>query len=148
MEKSPAPSRVQYQYFTTIQTRWMDNDTYGHVNNVVYYSFFDTAVNLFLGEAGMVRTSIRRPIGLVVDTQCAYYSPISFPDCVVVGVAVASIGHSSVCYDVAVFSGDAPVASARGRFVHVYVDPDSRRPDALPEDFRRVLEQALIKRVP
>ncbi|NGM87849.1 acyl-CoA thioesterase [Parapusillimonas sp. SGNA-6] len=145
MERTAASTRDNYRYFMTIQTRWMDNDAYGHVNNVVYYSFFDTAVNRFLTEHNLIDGGENGLIGLVVGTQCQYFSPISFPDEVTVGVSVASVGRTSVRYNVAVFRQDDLTASAQGHFIHAYVDSPGRRPAVLPEDFRRKLDAVTVQ---
>jgi acyl-CoA thioester hydrolase len=145
MERTAATTRDDYRYFTTIQTRWMDNDVYGHVNNVVYYSFFDTAVNRYLIEQQLIDSNENGLIGLVVGTQCQYFAPISFPDEITVGVSVASIGRTSVRYNVAVFRQDSLQAAAQGHFIHAYVDCKARRPAVLPDDFRRKLESIAVK---
>lgn len=145
MERAPATTRDDYRYFMTIQTRWMDNDAYGHVNNVVYYSFFDTAVNRFLTDQSLIGGGEYGLIGLVVGTQCQYFTPISFPDEVTIGVSVASIGRTSVRYNVAVFRQDDFSASAQGQFIHAYVDCLARRPAVLPEGFRRKLESVTVQ---
>ncbi|QHJ01449.1 acyl-CoA thioesterase [Xylophilus rhododendri] len=123
-------------------TRWMDNDVYGHVNNVVYYSYFDTAVNAYLMEQGALDPSASAgTIGLVVETQCAYFAPVSFPEELIVGLRVAHLGTSSVRYELAVFGGNADSAAAQGHFVHVYVNGATRRPvRALPDALRAALE--------
>ncbi|WP_144631290.1 acyl-CoA thioesterase [Bordetella genomosp. 13] len=119
--------------------RWMDCDVYGHVNNVVYYSYFDTAVNRYLTQAGVL-DALRSPvIGLVVETGCHYFAPITFPDDLSVGVRVAHVGRSSVRYELAVFSAGAQACSAQGHFVHVYVDREQRRPADVPEATRMAL---------
>lgn len=136
----PAPEpRAAYRHFRTITTRWMDNDAYGHINNVVYYSYFDTAVNHYLLEAGVLDIEHGPVIGLVVETQCAYFSPIAFPETVHAGIRVARLGSSSVRYEIGLFRGDDPTASAQGHFVHVYVDRSTRRPVALPDPLRAAL---------
>jgi len=145
MERTAATTRDHYRYFTTIQTRWMDNDVYGHVNNVVYYSFFDTAVNRFLIEQRLIDSGANGLVGLVVGTQCQYFAPISFPEEVTIGVSVASIGRTSVRYNVAVFRQDALLAAAQGHFIHAYVDSKARRPADLPDDFRCKLESIAVK---
>jgi len=117
----------------------MDNDVYGHVNNVVYYSFFDTVVNQYLIEQGVLDVQAAAVVGLVVETQCRYFSPIAFPDVVHAGLRVAHLGNSSVRYELGLFRNDEDSASAQGHFVHVYVDRASNRPVALPQDFRRAL---------
>ena len=150
MRETPAPNasppreaagaRAGYPRHVPITTRWADNDVYGHVNNVVYYAFFDTAVNGLLVEAGALDIEKSPVIGLVVETGCRYHAPLAFPDRVTAGVRVARIGRSSVRYEIGLFRGDADAASAEGFFVHVYVDRATRRPVALPEPLRAVLE--------
>jgi acyl-CoA thioester hydrolase len=135
-----APQRSAYAAFVPITTRWADNDVYGHVNNVVFYSWFDTAVNSYLIAHGALDIAQGSTIGLVVETQCHYFAPVCFPQAVTVGLRVAHRGTSSVRYDLAVFAGDASVASACGHFVHVYVDKATRRPSALPDNLISVLE--------
>jgi acyl-CoA thioester hydrolase len=138
----PVPdARGAYRHFRRITTRWMDNDVYRHVNNVVYYSYFDTVVNQYLIEAGVLDVASSPVIGLVVETQCNYFSPITFPDAVDAGLRVARLGGSSVRYEVGLFRNDAPQASAQGHFVHVYVDRASNRPVPLPADLRGALER-------
>lgn len=134
-------TRAAYPHFQTIPTRWMDNDAYGHVNNVVYYSYFDTVVNQYLIENGALDIENSPVIGLVVDTGCSYYAPVSFPDRVEAGLRVARLGTSSVRYEVGLFRNDDPAPAACGHFVHVYVDRETRRPAALPEKLRAVLER-------
>lgn len=140
MSRAEAPSRADYAAFRTITTRWMDNDVYGHVNNVVYYSFFDTAVNGWLMDRGVLAIETSPVIGLVVETTCSYFAPIAFPDAVEAGIRVERIGTSSVTYGVGIFRGEAERAAAAGRFTHVYVDRSVRRPVALPDALRGVLE--------
>jgi acyl-CoA thioester hydrolase len=138
----PEPSpRAAYAHFQSITTRWMDNDVYRHVNNVVYYSYFDTVVNQYLIEQGALDLENSTVIGLVVETQCNYFSPITFPDCVDAGLRVAKIGSSSVRYEVGLFRNDEPMSSAQGHFVHVYVDRATSRPTALPGPLRAALER-------
>lgn len=140
MTARPDPDRrADYVRFTHIPTRWMDNDVYRHVNNVVYYSFFDTAVNRMLIEEGVLDIEASTVVGLVVETACRYFSPIAFPDDVHAGVRVAHLGRSSVRYEIGLFRNDADAASAQGHFVHVYVDRASNRPTALPERLRALL---------
>lgn len=135
----PEP-RSAYRAFQTITTRWADNDFYGHVNNVVYYAWFDTAVNGHLMGQGALDVEKSEVIGLVVETQCHYFSPIAFPQRVTAGIRVAHVGTSSVRYDVGLFADDEAQTAARGHFVHVYVDRTSRRPVALPERLRDVVQ--------
>lgn len=137
----PQPEgRAGYKAFRTISTRWMDNDAYGHVNNVVYYSWFDTAVNAHLIERGALDIHRGETIGLVVETQCNYFAPVEFPQTVEAGLRVAKMGSSSVRYEVGLFLQGEPLTAAKGHFVHVYVDRATRRPAALPEALKRVLE--------
>jgi acyl-CoA thioester hydrolase len=141
----PEPhTRADYRHFRPISTRWMDNDIYGHVNNVVYYSYFDTVVNQYLIEQGVLDIERSTVVGLVVETQCNYFSPISFPDMVHAGLRVMKLGTSSVRYEVGLFRNDEPIASAQGHFVHVYVDRATRRPAALPEAMRSALQQIAV----
>lgn len=136
----PTPSmRTAYAHLRACTTRWLDNDVYGHVNNVVYYSFFDTVVNQYLIEAGLLDPLEGTVIGLVVETQCRYFASISFPDRVLAGLRVARIGTSSVRYEIGLFRNDEGEAAADGHFVHVYVDRESRRPVPLPEPWRAML---------
>ena len=136
----PEP-RSAYKAFRSIGTRWMDNDVYGHVNNVVYYSWFDTAVNGLLIEQGAIDIHAGKVIGLVIETQCNYFSPLAFPEAVVAGIRVARVGSSSVRYEVGIFPADEnQTCAARGHFIHVYVDRATRRPAPLPPELLSVLE--------
>lgn len=132
--------RSAYAAFRPIQTRWMDNDVYGHMNNVVHYSLFDTAVNGWLIENGALDPLGGAQVGLVVETGCRYFSELAFPDLVTAGLRVARIGTSSVRYEIGLFRGDAQAAAAEGFFVHVYVDRTSRRPMTLAPGLRAVLK--------
>lgn len=134
----PAP-RSEYRVFRTIGTRWMDNDAYGHVNNVVYYSWFDTVVNGHLVEHGVLDVEQGVTIGLVVETQCNYFSALAFPQDVEAGLRVSQMGRSSVRYEIGLFAHGEPLTAARGHFVHVYVDRATRRPVPLPEPLKDVL---------
>ncbi len=127
-----------YPWHLTLQTRWMDNDLYGHVNNVVYYSFFDTAVNRFLIDAGVLDPQRSEVIGLVVQTTCEYFAPISFPQPVVIGVRAARVGNSSVRYELGIFT-ESDTPAAQGAFVHVYVDRQTRKPKRVPDAMREAL---------
>ena len=147
---SPAPRpatepRSAYHLFRRIDTRWADNDAYGHVNNVVYYAWFDTAVNAYLIEQGALDIHDGATIGLVVETHCNYFSPVVFPQPVEVGIRIASLGGSSVRYELGVFTADAngafEVCAAKGHFIHVYVDQQSRRPESLSLTLKSVLEK-------
>ncbi len=135
----PEP-RTAYRAFRAISTRWMDNDAYGHVNNVVYYSWFDTVVNAHLIEQGALDVQHGATIGLVIETQCNYFSPVEFPQTVEAGLRVAHIGRSSVRYEVGLFVQGQALTAAKGHFVHVYVDRAARRPADLPSRLKSVLE--------
>lgn len=136
-----AEPRSAYAAFRHIGTRWADNDMYGHVNNVVYYSWFDTAVNGLLIERGVLDLEAGNVIGLVIETHCNYFAPLAFPQDVVAGVRVAQIGASSVRYEIGLFASDEQqLCAAKGHFVHVYVDRLTLRPTSLPTELRRVLE--------
>jgi acyl-CoA thioester hydrolase len=123
----------------------MDNDVYGHVNNVVYYSFFDTVVNGWLVERGLLDIERSPVIGLVVETTCSYFAPLAFPQAVTGGLRAERIGTSSVTYGIGIFADGAETAAAAGRFVHVYVDRERRRPAPLPDDLRAALEEIASK---
>jgi acyl-CoA thioester hydrolase len=148
-ERIPAENRADYAVIHNITTRWIDNDMYGHVNNVMYYSYFDTAVNTWLINAGLLAPvetggNDGQAIGLVVKTQCSYFKPISFPDMVTVGMRVGRIGTSSVCYELAIFRNGENTAAAQGHLVHVYVDRVTRRPMPLPAVLREKLRDLVI----
>ena len=137
-----AQARSTFKVFRRIDTRWMDNDVYGHVNNVVYYSWFDTAVNAYLIEQGALDIHHGETIGLVIETQCNYFAPLAFPQTIEAGIRVARIGSSSVRYEVGLFAQGEDLCAARGHFVHVYVDKINRRPvQALPLNLTTVLEK-------
>lgn len=136
--------RDQFRHFLTIPTRWMDNDIYGHVNNVVYYSYFDTAVNQFLIEAGVLDIHKGEVVGFVVDSGCAYFAPLAFPDTVHAGIRVAKLGNSSVRYEIALYRNNEPLPAAAGHFVHVYIERASNRSVPIPEPVREVLTSLVI----
>ena len=142
-EKPQAAARSAYKVFRSITTRWMDNDAYGHVNNVVYYSWFDTAVNAYLIEQGVLDIEHGQTIGLVIETRCNYFAPLAFPQTVDAGIRVAHLGSSSVRYEVGLFAQGEALSAARGHFVHVYVNRETRRPTALPANLQTVLETLL-----
>ena len=141
MNDSLAPAfRSAFATFLPIATRWMDNDAYGHVNNVTYYSYFDTVVNEHLIRAGGHDIRKAPAIGIVVETACRFHKPLSFPDVIDAGMRVAHIGQSSVAYEIALFRSDDDDAAATGRFVHVWVDRERRRPVAVPPRILAALE--------
>jgi acyl-CoA thioester hydrolase len=144
-ERAPANRRAAYPYFARLATRWLDNDAYAHVNNVVYYAFFDTAVNELLIRRGVLDVRRSPIIGFVVETQCRFFTPLAFPDRIDAGVRVARIGTSSVRYEIGIFRNDDETAAAQGYFVHVYVDRASNRPvPALPQSLREVLQPLVV----
>ena len=141
---APLPTRSDFPVLVPMPTRWLDVDVYGHVNNVVYYAYFDTAVNGHLIEAA--RTDVRDlpALGVVAETSCRYLSEVRFPDLLHVGIAVSRLGRSSVSYRLGLFREDDDSPSAVGRFVHVYVDRDSRRSVPVPDVLRPVLEPMVV----
>ncbi|KJS17262.1 MAG: thioesterase [Hoeflea sp. BRH_c9] len=141
MTRTPPTTRAGFKIFRGLQTRWADNDVYGHMNNVVHYQLFDTAINEWLIERGLLDPLNGAIVGLVVETGCRYHAEAMFPDRITAGIAVARLGGSSVTYAIALFRNDAEAAFADGKFVHVYVDRATRRPVALPEKWRRILEE-------
>ena len=139
----PAPTRASYLLFQPIQTRWNDNDVYGHVNNVVYYAYFDTIINRVLVDAGL---DIARgeAIGLCVESQCRYLAPAAYPDALEGGLAVSKLGRSSVRYDIGIFRAGSDRLCAHGSFVHVFVDRATRRPTPIPPPLRAALEKLVF----
>ena len=144
MSRPPPPTRADFRWFTPITTRWMDNDPFGHVNNVVYYSWIDTAVNRFLITRGLLDIATSPIVGIVAETGCRYVSEVSYPDDIAVGIAVEKLGRSSVRYGCGVFRADSDIVSAMAHFVHVYCDRATMRPVPIP-DFIRA-EMATIHR--
>lgn len=136
--------RSAFPHMVALPTRWMDNDSYGHVNNVNYYSFFDTAVNRYLIDRGVLDIHKDDIVGFVVETGCSYFSSISFPDLIHVGVRVSKLGNSSVRYEIALYRNDEPMPAAAGHFVHVYVDRRTNKSVAIPESARAVLQTLLV----
>lgn len=144
MSKQSILNRQDFKFFLPISTRWADNDIYGHINNVVYYSFFDTAVNHFLIHQAGLDIHHGNTIGLVVDSGCSYFAPLAYPERITAGVRVIKLGNSSVQYQVGLFKEDENQASAQGHFVHVYVDRESRKPQTLPAPMRTALETLTV----
>ena len=140
-DRPTAPKRADFAEFYPLQTRWNDNDTYGHMNNVVHYALFDTAVNGWLIERGLLDPLASPAFGLVVETGCRYFGEMQFPDRVTAGIRVAHLGKSSVRMELGLFRNDDEYASAEGFFVHVYVERDGHRPTAVPDRIRKALEQ-------
>ncbi|MBB4403107.1 MULTISPECIES: acyl-CoA thioesterase [Rhizobium/Agrobacterium group] len=143
-ERAAPASRSSYKVFRTIATRWSDNDSYGHMNNVVHYSMFDTAVNSFLIENGALNIKKGAEVFLVVETGCRYHAEMTFPDMVTAGIRVSRLGGSSVRYEIGLFRNDEDTASAEGFFVHVNVDRISRRPTPFGDVARRLLGPLVI----
>ena len=141
MSEPQSLRRTDFPVLRQLPTRWSDEDTYGHVNNVVHYLMFDTAVNGWLIEASGVDIRQLPAIGLVVETSCRYFAQLRFPETVTAGIALERLGTSSVVYRLALFGQDADEPAAVGRFVHVYVDRDGRRPTPVPPQIRSALEQ-------
>jgi acyl-CoA thioester hydrolase len=137
--------RASYRYFTDITTRWLDNDIYGHVNNVVYYSYFDSVANKYLIEEGGLNIKNSQVVGFVVASNCQYTSPIAYPQAIEAGLRVNRLGNSSVEYGIGIFQQDSSVASAMGTFTHVFVDRSTDKPVAIPASIRSALEAVLIK---
>jgi len=138
----PAPaSRSDFKIWQSMATRWADNDAYGHVNNTVYYEWFDTAVNAWMIEQGLLDIANGDPIALVVETRCSYFAPLAFPEPVEVGLAIAKLGTSSIRYRIGIFAKGADTAAAEGEFVHVVVDRATHRPVEIPAVWREKLEQ-------
>jgi acyl-CoA thioester hydrolase len=139
--KPRAPTRAEFVYFRTLSTRWRDNDAYGHVNNVVHYEWFDTAVNAYLIESRVLDIASSPIVGYVVETRCTYFAPLSYPEPVEVGLAVERIGRTSVRYALAVFAAGSDTAAAAGEFVHVYVDRATETPVGIPPPLISVLNR-------
>jgi acyl-CoA thioester hydrolase len=141
MSNTATPKRNDFRVLRSMPTRWMDNDHYGHVNNVVYYSYFDSAVNGYLLEAAVTDPRALSAIGIVAETSCRFFMEVSFPDLLHIGLKLEKLGNSSVIYQLAVFRGDDMEPAAVGRFVHVYVDQQTRRPVPIPQIIRSALER-------
>ena len=143
-ERAPRLTRAAFRVFRPIATRWMDNDAYGHVNNVHYYAYFDSAVNGWLIERGLLDIATSPVVGVVAETGCTYFESVAFPDPLEAGIAVARLGRSSVRYRVAIFRAGAEAAAAQGHFVHVYVDRATERPVDVPEAVRAALGELVV----
>jgi len=139
MAETAIERRVDYPHFLAITTRWMDNDLYGHINNVVYYSFFDTVINHYLINAGGLDIHQGRVIGLAVETMCRFYRPLAYPDPVDAGLRVGKLGRSSVRYEIGLFSPGHDEPAATGHFIHVFVERATRRPAPIPATIRAAL---------
>lgn len=140
MSREAPAARSEFKVWQSFTTRWADNDAYGHVNNTVFYEWFDSAVNAWLVGQGLLDIEAGDPIALVVETRCSYFAPLAFPEPVDVGLVVAQLGRSSVRYRIGVFAAGSEQAAAQGEFVHVLVDRTSRRSVEMPQNWRRALE--------
>ncbi len=141
MSREEPARRSAFNCWRRMTTRWADNDAYGHVNNIIYYEWFDSAVNAWMIEQGMLDIANGDPIGLVVETRCSYFAPLAFPQVVEVGLAVANLGRSSIRYRIGIFGDGEDSAAAQGEFVHVVVDRANRKPVEIPANWRRALEK-------
>ena len=144
MANKPEIERAEYLYFLTLPTRWMDNDVYGHVNNALYYGFFDTAINQYLITEGGLDITDGRVIGFAAESHCQYLRALAFPEVLEVGLRVGKLGNSSVRYELSVFKAGEPFAAAIGYFVHVFVDRDTQRPVSIPATIRAALERLVV----
>lgn len=137
-------TRGRYRYFLAIPTRWLDNDTYGHVNNVVYYAYFDTVINEYLIRRGGLDIHDGAVIGLAIETFCQFHAPLSFPEVIDAGLRVAKLGRSSVRYEIGLFQQGQDAPAATGHFVHVFVERATQRPTAIPDSIRAALAALLV----
>ena len=145
MPEKPQITRSEYPHFLALPTRWMDNDIYGHVNNALYYGFFDTAINDYLITEGGLDIDAGRVIAFAVESQCQYLRPLAFPGTIDVGLRVGKLGNSSVRYELAIFKQGEPSAAAAGYFVHVFVDRETQRPVPMPTQIRAALERLVLR---
>jgi acyl-CoA thioester hydrolase len=143
MSKTEAPTRADYKVFYPITTRWSDNDIYGHVNNVTYYSYFDTAANRYLIEEGGLDITDGRIVGYVVNSGCEYHAPITYPETIEAGLRVDRLGNSSVQYGIAIFKEGEAEAAAHGHFVHVFVEREANQSVPIPKNLRAALGRLL-----
>jgi len=144
MSKENIEARDRYPHFLSIQTRWSDNDIYGHVNNVTYYSYFDTVVNCFLIDQGGLDIETDSVIGVAVETMCKFNKPLAYPEVLEAGLRVGKLGNSSVRYEIGIFQEGAAEAAAMGHFVHVFVDRATGKPAPIPDAIRSALEQIKV----
>jgi len=145
MSRSPAVTRERFRHFLAIPTRWMDNDVYGHVNNVTYYSYFDTVVNKHLMDHAGLNPETTREIGLVVETKCEFKKELTFPDVIDAGMCVNKLGRSSIVYEIGLFRQGEDDPAAFGHFVHVYVDRDSRQTVPVPDRVRSAVSPLVVE---
>ena len=143
-DKAPVGTRAEYPHFLPIPTRWMDNDLYGHVNNVVYYSYFDTVVNRYLIDPGGLDIHKGTVVGIVAETQCRFFKSFTYPEVVDAGLRVGRLGNSSVRYEIGLFGESESTARAEGHFVHVFVDRGSNKPVPIPAGIRAALQRLML----
>ena len=144
-ERAPPETTANYRWFCDITTRWMDNDVYGHINNVTYYSYFDTAANLYLIREGGLDFSSAKVIAVVAESKCSYRAPLAYPEALRAGLRVDKLGNRSVRYGIGIFAGNNEIAAASGTFVHVFVDRASRAPVAIPDRIRIALARIIVE---
>jgi acyl-CoA thioester hydrolase len=142
-KRAPRPTRADFRHFAPVETRWLDNDVYGHVNNVVYYAYFDSVVNRYLISEGRLDIHAAPVIGVVVESGCKFHASFAYPGAIDAGLAIGHLGRSSVRYELALFAPGEDVARVEGWFVHVFVDRETRRPAAMPDPVRRAYERLL-----
>ncbi len=145
MSQKPQILRAEYPHFLALPTRWMDNDIYGHVNNALYYAFFDTAINQYLINEGGLDIAAGAVIAFAAESQCQYLRPLAFPGVIDVGLRVGKLGNSSVRYELAIFKQGEDFAAASGHFVHVFVDRETQRPAPMPPQIRAALERLMLQ---
>ena len=141
MSQKPQISRAEYPHYTSLPTRWMDNDVYGHVNNALYYAFFDTAINEYLIAEGGLDITAGTVVAFAAESQCQYLRPLAFPGTIEIGLRVGKLGNSSVRYELAIFKQGEPLAAAAGYFVHVFVNRETQKPVPIPTAIRTALER-------
>lgn len=143
-ERTPIGRRADYKHFMALQTRWMDNDLYGHVNNVVYYSYFDTLLNRYLIDHGKLDIHEGKVIGIAVETLCRFHKSFAYPDTIDGGLRIGKLGRSSVRYEIGLFAQDEDLARAEGHFVHVFVERHNQRPTPIPDPIRNALQRIAV----
>ena len=146
MPEKPQISRTEYPHFLALATRWMDNDIYGHVNNALYYAFFDTTINEYLIAEGGLDITASAVVAFAAESQCQYLRPLAFPGVIDVGLRVGKLGNSSVRYELAIFKQGETYAAASGYFVHVFVDRETQRPVPMPATIRMALERLMLQK--
>lgn len=145
MPEKPQISRTEYLHFLALPTRWMDNDIYGHVNNALYYAFFDTTINEYLIAEGGLDITAGAVVAFAAESQCQYLRPLAFPGVIDIGLRVGKLGNSSVRYELAIFKQNKTYAAATGYFVHVFVDRETQRPVPIPKPIRTALARLMLQ---